>query len=191
MTRVKICGLTRIADIEAAIELGADAIGFVMEPTSPRYVGANAEIMDCLRSLGPYVLTYAVYGHLGYPYPATTMLQFTEGQTKHPHVRAIRVKPDEVVACEIGDGCAGLLLDAYDPNLHGGTGKTLDWFAARAFVETSSLPVILAGGLNPDNVRAAIEAVRPYGVDVSSGVEASPGIKDLAKMRDFIAAARA
>jgi phosphoribosylanthranilate isomerase len=161
-----------------------------MEPTSPRYVGASVEVMDCIREVGPYVMTFAVYGHLGMPFPPTTMLQFTDGETEQPHVRAIRVKTDEVVACEVGAGCRGLLLDAYDPLLHGGTGKTVDWLTARAFMDSSSLPVILAGGLTPENVRHAIEVVRPYGVDVSSGVESAPGIKDVAKMRDFVSAVR-
>lgn len=190
VTRVKICGLTRIMDVEAAIEAGADAIGFVMEPTSPRYVGASQEIMDCIRALGPYVSTFAVYGNLAAPYPAVSMLQFVEGETDLPHVRAIRMREGEVLATETGDNCRALLLDAYDPHAYGGTGKVLDWLAARDFVISSPLPVILAGGLTPENVASAIAAVQPYGVDVSSGVESSPGIKDAVKIRDFLQAAR-
>ena len=190
MMRVKICGLTRVADVEAAIEAGADALGFVMEPTSPRYVGANQEIMDCIRSLGPYLTTFAVYGNLGAPYPAVSMLQFVEGSTSFPHVRAIRMREKDVLAHEICENCRGLLLDAYDPHAYGGTGKVLDWFAAHEFVAGSPLPVILAGGLTPENVGSAIQAVKPYGVDVSSGVEATAGIKDAAKIRDFIQAAK-
>lgn len=189
MTRVKICGLTRVQDVEAALNHGADAIGFVMEPTSPRYVGANMEIMDCIRSLGPYISTFAVYGHIAAPYPAVSMLQFVDGDTELPHVRTIRMRDDQIVAHEHCDHCRAFLLDAFDPKAYGGTGKTLDWIAARSFVLSSPLPVILAGGLTPENVHSAISTVQPYGVDVSSGVELSPGIKDPIKVRDFIQAA--
>ncbi len=190
VTRVKICGITRPADGDKALELGADALGFVMEPTSPRYVGANIEIMDYIRSLGPYVTTFAVYGHVAEPFPAVSLVQHVEGVCNHPHVLALRMRAGEVLTYEAADFCRALLLDAFDPHVYGGTGNTVDWLAARAFVQSSPLPVILAGGLNPDNVGSAIRAVRPYGVDVSSGVEASPGIKDPSKMHDFIVAAK-
>ncbi len=161
-----------------------------MEPTSPRYVGANKDVMDCIRSLGPYVSTFAVYGRLAAPYPAASLLQFVDGESSLPHVRAIRMRDSAVMAYEAGENCRALLLDAYDPNAYGGTGQVVDWIAARSFVLNSPIPVILAGGLTPENVAAAIVAVGPYGVDVSSGVESEPGIKDPIKVRDFIQAAR-
>lgn len=190
MIRVKICGLTSVADADKALELGADAIGFVFEPSSPRYVGDSEPVLTYIKSLGPYVSTFAVYGPLAaVPAPAA-MLQFAEGETGLPHVRALRVRGDTTIAQEFSPSCRGLLLDAYDPEAYGGTGRTVDWTMAKSFVESSPLPVILAGGLTPDNVADAIASVKPYGVDVSSGVESVPGVKDWIKMRDFIRAVR-
>lgn len=190
MTRVKICGITRPEDGDKALEYGADALGFVMEPTSPRYVGANPEIMDYIRSLGPYVTTFAVYGRVAEPYPAVSLVQHVEGACGFPHVLALRMRAGEVLTYQASDNCRALLLDAFDPHAYGGTGTTVDWLAARAFIQATPLPVILAGGLNAENVRQAILTVQPYGVDVSSGVESTPGIKDHAKLRDFIQAAK-
>lgn len=190
MTRVKICGITRPEDGDKALELGADALGFVMEPTSPRYVGANPEIMDYIRSLGPYVTTFAVYGRVAEPFPAVSLIQYVEGACEFPHVLALRMRAGDILTYEASTCCRALLLDAFDPTAYGGTGTTVDWPAARAFVQSTPLPVILAGGLNAENVGQAIITVRPYGVDVSTGVESTPGIKDHVKLRDFIQAAK-
>ncbi len=190
VTRVKICGITRPSDGDKALEYGADALGFVMEPTSPRYVGANFEIMDYIRALGPYVTTFAVYGRVAEPFPAVTLIQHVEGSCFHPHVLSLRMRAGEILTYQASEHCRALLLDAFDPHAFGGTGTTVDWMAAKVFVESTPLPVILAGGLNPENVASAIATVRPYGVDVSSGVESTPGVKDPAKMRDFIAAVK-
>lgn len=211
MVRVKICGLTRIQDAEHAIEMGADALGFVFEPASPRYVGGHAsELIDRVE---PYVMCVGVFGQFHSVDVAnlncvqfsdlggTTSLTASIGISSMPPViRTLRVRAGEepkLVLKLLDDWLThfrinprGILLDAYDERLQGGTGKSIDWDLAAEIVRHSSRPVILAGGLTPDNVAAAIEAVRPYAVDVSSGVESSPGIKDPAKVRDFIQAAK-
>lgn len=202
MTRVKICGLARVEDAEWALELGADALGFIFEPSSPRYVGRQDWVKDFVRHAGPYAATVGVYG----PLPAfladpCDLLQFAEGCYLAPDrkvVRAVRLKADDAEQAERAvrsalKGCerpTAVLLDAYEAGAYGGTGKRVDWELASEMVRRLDLPVVLAGGLTPDNVAEAVRAVRPYAVDVSSGTEASPGVKDPIKVRDFIAAAR-
>jgi phosphoribosylanthranilate isomerase len=209
--KVKICGLTRSEDVDKAIELGADAIGFVFEPTSPRYVGSKGD--DLIDAVEPYVLCVGVFGELrsveamnlnavqfadlGGPGSILSSVGFSR---MPPAIKSIRVsaKEDPGLTLKLTEDWLrqfhirprALLLDAYDPKLFGGTGKTIDWGFAADVVRLSSRPVILAGGLTADNVAEAIEKVRPYAVDVSSGVEESPGVKDHAKMRDFIQAAK-
>lgn len=211
MTRVKICGLTRAEDVEKAIELGADALGFVFEPVSPRYVGGRAD--DLIAAIQPYVMCVGVFGQFHSVECANlNAVQFTElggtasifssvgmGRTP-PVIKAIRVSMREEpgLVLKMTDDWLrqfhidprGLLLDAFDEHKHGGTGKTVDWDFAAEFARLSRRPVILAGGLTPENVGEAIEKVRPYAVDVSSGVEASTGVKDHGKLRDFMQAAR-
>ncbi|HVT12906.1 MAG TPA: phosphoribosylanthranilate isomerase [Fimbriimonadaceae bacterium] len=210
-TKVKICGLTRAEDVEKAIDLGADALGFVFEPNSPRYIGSRAN--DLIGAVEPYVLCVGVYGQFhSADCPHLNAVQFTElggtasifssvgmGRTP-PVIKALRIsgRDEPGLALKLAEDWLrqfrieprGLLLDAYDEAKHGGTGKRVDWDFAAEFVRLSSRPVILAGGLTPENVAEAVAKVRPYAVDVSGGVEASPGVKDHAKMRDFIQAAR-
>lgn len=205
MVKVKICGLTNREDAEYAIEQGADALGFVYEPTSPRYLGEDEEKLAVPHTLAPYVLCVAVYGnfHNGWAgYTGCNVIQYAGGDpwpNPLPYILAARPGPTDEVepfvkALEqmVGEheGVKGILLDAFDPEQFGGTGKRLDWNFAAEVVRSVALPVILAGGLTPDNVAEAIRIVRPYGVDVSSGVELSPGVKDSIKVRDFIAAAK-
>lgn len=211
MVKVKICGLTRIEDAEGAIDNGADALGFVFEPTSPRYIGPRApEIIDRIE---PYVLCVGVFGQLHYADSVNlNAVQFAElsstnsifssvGLSRTPAaIKTIRVssaeRPDLTLKLtedwlrQFHIEPRGLLLDAFDPKAFGGTGKTIDWEFAAEFVRLSRRPVILAGGLTPENVGDAVRKVHPYAVDVSSGVEASPGVKDLSKVQDFIQAAK-
>lgn len=211
MVRVKICGLTRAEDVEKAVELGADALGFVCEPTSPRYI--EPKVAPLLEAAGPYTMCVGVFGELHTVDPDLfNAVQFAEysgsssifagvGIRKNPpSIKAIRVRTDADPSLTLKMtqdwlrqnhvNARALLLDAHHEQQYGGTGLRVEWGFAAAFVQASPLPVVLAGGLTPDNVAEAIEAVRPYAVDVSSGVESSPGAKDHLKMRDFIQAAR-
>ncbi len=196
MTRVKICGITNAADAEAAIEAGADALGFIFERSSPRFVG-NGEL-PWLSVLPPFPVKIAVFGRVDRPVPKGLfdIIQgvewdvFPEPSPKRIHVVRLRQgqKPADVMETVIH--ASMVLLDAYSPNAYGGTGERIDWELAAEIVGHSKLPVMLAGGLNPENVVDAIRVVKPYAVDVSSGVEEKPGVKDAVKMRDFVQAVR-
>jgi phosphoribosylanthranilate isomerase len=195
VTRVKICGIARFNDLLDAVAEGADALGFVLEPSSPRYVGDH-HFDIYFGVLGPYVTSVAVYGRAPATLPNARAIQAIEFSATPPPpqeaVKVVRVRDgmtvDEVLA--EAKGAQTLLLDAYSGAEYGGTGKTVNWEIAAQVVGRFVGPVILAGGLTPDNVAEAIQKVRPYAVDVSSGVEVSPGIKDPIKMRDFIQAAK-
>jgi phosphoribosylanthranilate isomerase len=197
-TRIKICGITRVEDALAAARLGADAIGLVFAAQSPRRVEI-AQAAGIVRALPPFVASVALFVN---PDPAEverviaevrpSLLQFhgEEGAAfcrsfSMPYLKAIRVRPGtDLLQCatDFADA-AGLLLDAYAPDAHGGTGHRFDWSLIPAGLP---LPVLLAGGLDPGNVAAAVRSVRPWAVDVSSGVEAAKGIKDVAKVAAFI-----
>ncbi|MGI8924048.1 MAG: phosphoribosylanthranilate isomerase [Fimbriimonadales bacterium] len=188
MTRVKICGVTRAEDAEAAAEAGADAVGFVFEPSSPRFVGS---FMDLHLALPPYVTSVAVFGPFLPDAGATGFdrIQYLSGSPTGGLIRAFRL--GETPLAEIlAYRSSPVLIDAFHPKQFGGTGERANWEAAAEVVRSTSVPVVLAGGLTPDNVAEAIRIVRPYAVDVSSGVEERPGVKDPFKLRDFIAAAR-
>jgi phosphoribosylanthranilate isomerase len=197
-TRVKICGITREQDALAAVQAGADAIGLVFYPPSPRYVTPE-QASAITRRLPPFVTVVGLFVNAD---PETisassragrvSLIQF-HGQecpeycAQHglPWVKAIRMKDDldlERVARDYA-GAAALLLDAYRPGMPGGTGETFDWQRIPPHLAER---VILAGGLNPDNVAEAVRRVRPYAVDVSGGVEAEPGIKDAARIAEFM-----
>lgn len=209
--RVKICGLTRIEDAEAALELGADALGFVFDPTSPRYVGARGA--ELLAALGPYaycVAVFSVFTSLDAEHVNAVQMSDFEGTGSllasvglsrlPPIIKTLRVREGDepgLSAKLLEDWLRhhhieprGVLLDAYHPTLGGGAGMRVDLDFAAAFVEACPRRVVLAGGLTPENVGEAIRRVQPYAVDVSSGVESAPGIKDRAKLRDFIQAAK-
>lgn len=187
MTRVKICGLTRFEDAQCALEAGADALGFVLEPTSPRCLPADSELLARLGEFGPYVTRVAVFG----PPRGVDLSGFDAVQSLGERVdgkrsvRVLRVAPGSPLEVDLGD-CDAVLLDAFSPQQYGGTGERIDWGWAAEFVAASPKPVVLAGGLNPSNVADAIRTVRPYAVDVASGVEAAPGIKDHKLIRAFI-----
>ncbi|WP_048306058.1 phosphoribosylanthranilate isomerase [Halomonas sp. PR-M31] len=194
-TRVKICGLTQEQDVDAAVAAGADALGFVLWPGSKRAIDVQRlaqlasrvpafvtrvglfvdQPMDFIRRCEPYLDLVQYHGNESPDFC---------GQTMRPWIKALRMREglDVEAAAKAYDKARGLLLDAYRPGVPGGTGDTFDWSRIPASLEK---PVILAGGLTATNVDEAIRAVRPYAVDVSGGVERSPGIKDLARIHAF------
>lgn len=196
MTRVKICGLTNYKDAELAIELGADAIGFVHEPSSPRCIGDFD--LDWLKKLPPVPVKVAVFGKVFGPAFAGLfdLIQGAEWQdypepaTKRIHVLRVREGQKARDFEQLTVNSSAILLDTYKDGAYGGTGHTFDWNVAAEIVQCADRPVILAGGLNPDNVAEAVRRVRPFMVDVSSGIEDRPGLKDARKLADFIAAAK-
>jgi phosphoribosylanthranilate isomerase len=198
-TRIKICGLTRVEDIDAAVSSGADAIGLVFYPPSPRMLGLEHARQLALR-VPPFVTKVALFVNE----PAgkvrevlatvpVDLLQFHGEEDEaycrsfaRPYVKAARVRPgvDLVEFARRYPSANGLLLDAYVDG-YGGAGETFDW----SMIPTQlPLPVILSGGLHSGNVAEAICRVRPWAVDVSSGVELSKGIKDAKKIAAFVAA---
>lgn len=192
VTRVKVCGLTRIEDCEAALDAGADALGFVLDPASPRRV-ADASLAV---AVGPYALCFSVYGRF---VPSTAIcpwVQCSDGTPEGPYVRAVRLGEGSTlqtvldqISCEVLAPSA-ILLDAFVASVAGGTGRQVDWGLAAELVQALPLPVILAGGLGPENVVEAIRKVGPYGVDASSALEVAPGIKDPARVREFVRRAK-
>lgn len=200
--RVKICGLTRIEDAVAAAEAGADAIGLVFYDKSPRAVSV-AQARAIIAELSPFVTTVGLFVDASrceleetLQSVALDMLQFHGAESPEecrrygrPWLKALRVKPgdDLVATCQRYREASGLLLDAYQPGVAGGTGQTFDW---RLVPRDLPRPLVLAGGLTVDNVAEAVAQVCPYAVDVSGGVESAKGIKDAARMQAFIRAAR-
>lgn len=202
MTRIKICGLTREADVDAAVEAGADAIGFVFYPPSPRHVTPERAAV-LARRIPPFVSVVGLFVNATADEIVRTLdqvpinlLQFhgEEPETdccrwQVPYLRAARVRPelDLLQYAASFASARALLLDAFVEG-YGGGGKTFDW---TLIPPALPLPLILSGGLTPENVGAAVRQVQPLAVDVSSGVEAGKGIKDHARMRAFVAAVRA
>ncbi|HYT60482.1 MAG TPA: phosphoribosylanthranilate isomerase [Haliangiales bacterium] len=202
--RVKICGITNPADALAAVEAGADALGFMLYEKSPRHVPVKAAA-EIIRRLPPFVAKVGVFVNATEKAVLKTVsvcgldtLQFHGDETpefcqKFPPLKvykAFRIRNLESLQSLSAYETDAWLLDSFLPDTLGGTGATFNWDWA---VEATKLgrPIILAGGLTPENVTGAVRNLRPYAVDVSSGVESSPGKKDHAKIRDFILAARA
>lgn len=198
MTQVKICGLRRRQDILRAVELGADRIGLVLEPSSPRCVDLDL-VGGLLDGVPEEVLKVAVFG----PTPTQTVPGvFDLVQCLAPahlacgsfeYVQALRVRSEmtvEEALDAVSPEAGAVVLDAFCAGVYGGTGLTVDWALASEFAKRCTKKVFLAGGLTPENVEEAIERVRPFGVDVSSGVESEPGRKDEAKLVAFIEAVR-
>lgn len=201
-TAVKICGVSRIEDALAAARSGAHAIGLVFYRASPRYV-TPAQARDIIRALPPFVAAVGLFVDASEAEVRETiavapvgLLQFHGRETPEfcrqfglPYMKAVRVRAETDLlqyARDFQDAKA-LLLDAYVEGAHGGTGQSFDW---SVIPRTLTLPVVLSGGLNVRNVVGAIQQVRPWAVDVSSGVESAPGIKDAAKIAAFIAGVR-
>lgn len=198
MTRVKICGITSVEDALAAARSGADAIGLVFYERSPRHVSIElaaqlaAALPPFVSVVGLFVNAEAAFVREVLASVPLDMLQFHGdespefcAQFSRPYLKAIRVKAGvDLLQCAARFHAAkGLLLDAHVEGIAGGTGATFDW---TLIPKQLPLPVILSGGLDAENVAAAIKQVRPYAVDVSSGVEAGKGIKDAAKVAEFI-----
>lgn len=197
-TRVKICGLTRPEDAACAVALGVDAIGLVFCRASPRNVSVEqaeaivAFVPSFTAVVGLFVDAEGPWIHEICRRIRIDILQFHGDEPPDfctsfakPYIKAIRMRPEVNVEREsrLYAGAAGLLLDAYQPGIRGGTGLSFDWTRVGS---GCSFPLILAGGLTPDNVRNALEIVKPYAVDVSSGVEADKGVKDPCKMAAFM-----
>jgi len=211
-TRIKICGITREEDLRAAVANGADALGFVFYPKSPRYV-TPAQFAALAKGLPPYISSVALFVNASLDEVRAvvaagpvSLLQFHGDETieecariaeavQRPFVHAYRVRPDarplELLECELAYRAASpwfssLLLDAY-VDAYGGAGKVFDW----SLIPKELAPrVVLSGGLSVQNATDAVARVRPWAVDISSGVEASKGIKDARKIAAFIAAVR-
>lgn len=199
--KIKICGITNLEDALTAVQAGADALGFVFCSASPRNVTPELAA-EIIRQLPPFVQTVGLFVNESLATVNETadrcgldivQLHGEElpdfcAAVKRRTVKAFRVKDANSLESMESYPTAAYLLDAWSPVAHGGTGHSFNWdIAADA---AARLPIILAGGLTPDNVAAAVQQVRPYAVDVSSGVEAAPGKKDAALVREFIQKAR-
>ncbi|RZG66394.1 phosphoribosylanthranilate isomerase [Acinetobacter bouvetii] len=202
-TRAKICGITRIQDIQSAVNAGADAIGFVFFPPSPRSV-STAQAKQLIQHVPAYVQTVGLFVNAS----ADEILQILKdvpldilqfhgdetpeqchriaAQAGRRWYKAIQVKPDLDVIAEIQNyqaaGASAVLLDAWHPELKGGTGHSFDW----AQFPKLDIPLILAGGLKPENIEDAIRTTGAYAVDVSGGVESSKGMKDQQLIERFM-----
>ncbi len=204
--RIKICGITQPQQAKAIAQLGATALGFICVPTSPRYVTVE-QIQTIVASLPVNCDKIGVFadstleqivevvtqtGLTGVQLHGKESIEFCDrlGQIlpKVERIKAIRVKIPEDLdqACQYIQHVETLLLDAYHPNQLGGTGQTLDWTNLQQF--HPNCPWFLAGGLNPKNIQDALNLVQPDGIDLSSGVERSPGDKDLAKVAQLFEA---
>lgn len=199
-TRVKICGITEIDVALAAVEAGADALGFVFYAPSPRHVDL-AVAREICHALPAFVTTVGLFVEPGYEEAATVsrqvgidMLQFHGNETPEfcdsfsiPYIKAVRMHADADITAEERrhPNAKALLVDTFDTSAPGGSGHYFSWDRVP---KQRTKPVILAGGLTTDNVGLAIAAVRPYAVDVSSGVESIRGQKDIHKIKRFIEA---
>jgi phosphoribosylanthranilate isomerase len=199
VAQVKICGITRLVDAEAAVEWGANALGFIFAK-SPRQVTPQ-KARDITRKVSPFVKTVGVFVNeqpaeilkiMGYCGLDLAQLHGEESVSAcsklAPRViKAFRVRGEETLKEMVGykDHVRAILLDTYRKGLNGGTGKNFDWHLAIKAKEMG-IPMVLSGGLDPENVLAALEKVNPSAIDVSSGIEESPGIKDHERMRLFM-----
>jgi len=200
-TRVKICGITRVEDAIFAVEAGVDAIGLVFYAKSPRFV-SNKQAAEISRSISAFVTRVALFKDAEKQVIESVLQQveidliqfhgsesvaFCE-QFDRPYIKALGMKTAEKdmdylkTSAEKYRSAKALLLDAHAPGEAGGTGETFDWTSIGAITK----PIVLAGGLTAENVKQAVNIVHPYAVDVSSGVESSPGIKDKEKVTAFM-----
>jgi phosphoribosylanthranilate isomerase len=203
MVKIKICGIRLLEDAQLATELGASALGFIFWPSSPRFIDPY-RARPIVAALPPFVTAVGVF--VNQPWECVTEVARLLGlgavqlhgdepaemyaRSAYRVIKAVPVSGDDrMLASRVAavPGHTTVLLDAHDPIKRGGTGRPIDWTQAAAVARTRR--VILSGGLNADNVSAAIEAVNPYAIDVSSGVESAPGIKDATKMRALFEAA--
>lgn len=195
---IKICGITRLADASAAVAAGADALGLVFYAPSSRAI-AISQAREIALNVGPFTVVTGLFVDAEPAFVQSVLaqvplnlLQFHGSESpdycesfQRPYIKAIRMKPELDVQTVIAQypTASGILLDAYNPAIPGGTGETFDWGRVPQYTDKS---LILAGGLTPANVGDAIRSTRVYGVDVSGGVESGPGIKDHEKIKSFI-----
>jgi phosphoribosylanthranilate isomerase len=192
---VKICGITSMQDAEAAVEAGAASLGFVFWPKSPRFIDPH-RARAIVSNLPPFVVPVGVFvnqpaahvrGVAALVRLGAVQLHGEEdllyvASMDYPVIKAVSVEDgDQTDRVDIWPRRTTLLLDVHDPVTRGGTGRTIDWSAAASIAARRR--TLLAGGLTPDNVAQAVARVRPHGIDVSSGVERSPGVKDHARIR--------
>lgn len=203
IVRSKICGITNVADALVAAEAGADAIGLVFYSKSPRAVNV-VQAREIIAALPPFVTTVGLFVNASrceinetLDAVALDMLQFHGDETPadcegfhRPWYKALRVRAGEDICAEVARyaGASAVLLDTFVEGVPGGTGEIFDWSLVPANLPK---PLILAGGLTPQNVQQAIERVRPFAVDVSGGVELRKGVKDAARVREFVGQVRA
>jgi phosphoribosylanthranilate isomerase len=202
MTEIKICGITNIDDGLAAATAGVDALGFVFHPSSSRYVTPE-QARDIVGVLPPAICTVGVFVNLAAEEVLRTAefcrLDFVQLHGGEPGeycrrfprdrvIKSLSFQRDEELNAMADYPVRAFLVDAHDPLRYGGTGKTCDWNLARK--AAARYPLILAGGLSSENILAALEAVRPSAVDISSGVESAPGRKDREKIRSVVAAVK-
>ena len=201
-TLIKICGITRTEDARAAMGAGAHAIGFIFHPPSARYI-APERAQSIIDELPPFVTAVGVLVNQTVSQVETLLKKVSVNLLQlhgdeppqlcrsygYPHIKAIRVRSMAQVGNELDrfPDARGFLLDSLVPDQYGGTGESFQW---EHLPDSVTKPIVLAGGLNPQNVCRAIRAVRPYAVDVSSGVELAKGIKDAGKIRSFVEAVR-
>ena len=200
--KVKVCGMTSLKDALVAVEVGADAVGFIFYKKSPRSVTMKT-VREIVLELPPFVDTVGVFVDetaeqinkiADYCNLDIIQLHGDESPTfckkiRRKVIKAFRIKDMQSVKKISNFQVSGFLLDTFSENLHGGTGKVFDWNLALPAKKFG--PVIMAGGLTPNNVQQAVRQIRPYGVDVCSGVESEPGIKDHKKVRAFLNNAKA
>ncbi|MEX1670663.1 phosphoribosylanthranilate isomerase [Zhongshania guokunii] len=202
-TRVKICGITRAEDAAAAISAGADALGFVFFAKSPRALTA-AQAALIIASLPPFVTKVGLFVNANADYVrevlaicSLDLLQFHGDETPlycesfaKPYMKALRMREDIDLTAQLAaySSASAVLLDSYKAGVPGGTGEVFDW---ERIPSDLSLPLVLAGGLRPNNAGAAIAACQPYALDVSGGVESAPGIKCADAITRFIEAVSA
>jgi len=200
--KVKVCGMTSLKDALVAVEVGADAVGFIFYKKSPRSVTMKT-VREIVLELPPFVDTVGVFVDetaeqinkiADYCNLDIIQLHGDESPTfckkiRRKVIKAFRIKDMQSVKKLSSFQVSGFLLDTFSENLHGGTGKVFDWNLALPAKKFG--PVIMAGGLTPNNVQQAVRQIRPYGVDVCSGVESEPGIKDHKKVRAFLNNAKA
>lgn len=207
MVKVKICGITNLEDALHACYSGADAVGFIIYPKSKRFIKAK-EVRKITSQLPPFLTKVGVFVNedprdvleiLSYAHLDFAQLHGDETPQECEYIGAnrvikvfrLRTEEDVEKIRPYAGKVRAILLDTYDSKVYGGTGKPFNWeLAIKVKEEFPEIPLILSGGLNPENVKRAVETVRPYAVDVSSGVEAEAGVKEREKVEAFVKKAK-
>ncbi len=198
LVKLKVCGITSLEDARAAIDCGAEFLGFNFYRKSPRYISPEA-VRTIIEQLPSGVTTVGIFVNEAQPQDVLEILKVSGVQLAQLHgdedaaycmevgaervIKALRVGEDFEVQQILNYPAWAILLDAFDKNLYGGTGKTANWEVAREAAKLTRL--FLAGGLSPENIAEAIQAVEPFAVDVNSGVESAPGVKDSARLKQL------